>query len=143
MILITILKNIVRKVLLSIGILLLLFTGVKVFGDDRLDTCELLLRKASEQMKDDNQLIHDLENIIDELELQIAVLKAENEELPTGTQNQTGWYAGGGGGIFFKENINMNLEMTLLYKFSKSAIYLSGGYPSITLGYLHKINFRR
>lgn len=123
MILITILKSIVRKVLLSIGILLLLFTGVKVFGDDRLDTCELLLRKASEQMKTDNQLIHDLENIIEELELQLTIARTANTEPTMPDRKQTGWYVGMLSGYPFP-----SFNLIGMYKFRAWGIMVSTGY---------------
>ena len=113
----------IRRAFIAIGIILLLFAGSKVFGDDRLDTCEFLLRKAQEQMKDDNQLIHDLENIIDGLELRVATLEQDNQELEMLLNRQTGWYAGIQSGYPFPQ-----FNIIGMYKFNRWGLIASTGY---------------
>ena len=83
-----------KRILIAIGTILLMLVGPKVFGDDQLDACESLLRWYEKAHQEDNQIIHDLENIIEGLELRVATLEQENADLNILLNRQTGWYIG-------------------------------------------------
>lgn len=113
-------------------------------GDDRLDICEELLFAQDRDLKNAKKEIESLYSEIDRLLQEKVSLQMENDILKYQEKQHKGLYVGGGGGL----NINKNIliQATLLYKFNRSALYLSGGYmkvPYVQLGFLQKINTGR
>ena len=43
----------IKRVLVTIGVILLLFVGSKVFADEQLDACQSLLRRYEKAEKED------------------------------------------------------------------------------------------
>jgi len=110
-------------------------------ADDRLDICEELLFTQDRDLKTAEKEIESLYAEIDRLVKEKVSLQLENEILRYQEKAHKGLYIGGGGGVNLNKNIL--IEATLMYKFNRSALYLSGGYmavPYVQIGYLYKIN---
>ncbi len=111
---------------------------------DRLGICEELLFAQDRDLKNAKKEIESLYSEIDRLLQEKVTLQMENDILRYQEKQHKGLYFGGGGGL--NVNKNMLVQATLLYKFNRSALYLSGGYmkvPYVQLGYLKKINTDR
>lgn len=124
--------------------IIFLLTIPMAFPDDRLDICEELLFAQDQDLKNAEKEIESLYTEIDRLVEEKVSLQLENEILRYQEKDHKGLYVGGGGGINLNKNIL--LEATLMYKFNRSALYLSGGYmavPYIQIGFLQKINTGR
>ncbi len=125
-------------------LIILILTIPMAFPEDRLDLCEELLFKQDRDLKAAEEEIESLYLEIDRLLQEKVSLQMENELLRYQEKQHKGLYIGSGGGISLNKNILM--EATLMYKFNRSAFYLSGGYmtvPYVQLGFLQKINTRR
>ena len=113
----------IKRIAIVIGVIVLLFMGSKVFGDEQLDACESLLRWYEKAHQEDNQIIHDLENIIDGLELRVATLEQENADLNILLNRQTGWYIGATSGYPFPQ-----FTFIGMYKFNRWGFVMQTGY---------------
>ena len=113
----------IKRVLVTIGVILLLFVGSKVFADEQLDACQSLLRRYEKAEKEDNQIIHDLENVIADLEMRLVKIALENETLKYRLEQQTGWFAGATSGYPFPQ-----LSVVGMYKFNRWGLVFSTGY---------------
>lgn len=125
-------------------LIILILTIPMALADDRLDICESLLFKQDQDLKAAEKEIESLYLEIDRLLQDKVSLQMENEILRYQEKEHKGLYIGGGGGVSLNKNIL--LEATLMYKFNRSVLYLSGGYmtvPYIQLGFLQKINTGR
>ena len=106
-----------------------------------LEGGEEFLNIVLAQIEQDQLEIDQLRLQRDTFEQEVWDCKQEIKYLENELRHTKGLHIGAGGGINF--NKKANIEIIFLYKYRKSAVYLSGGYPSVTLGYLHKINTRR
>ena len=128
--------RIIRSFLIWCTVLLIFSPTQNLIGDDRLEQCELLLRRAQVQIRSDAQLIADMQDVIDEQQKRIAILEVENTWLTADLKAQKGWYFGASTGYPWP-----SFNAMALYKFNKWGFYGNAGYaegPLFQAGILFK-----
>lgn len=125
-------------------IFLILIIPMVSRADEALDQCAQLLVNQEKKIAIAQEEIKKQYAEIARLLQEKVSLQMENDILRYQEKQHKGLYVGGGGGVSLNKNILM--EVILMYKFNRSALYLSGGYmtvPYIQLGFLQKINTGR